>query len=115
MIVSRTFFDGMCTSDNMNYIDYTTFPIENSFPLDTCIPLEGEAAGFYQMNSAQSCSSTGQITVNIFNDAGCTNMVGSDSVFGYECSSGDDDDADDDDDDDDDFETVGVTSNEFCT
>jgi hypothetical protein len=119
MYVSRTYPEDMCSSDNMNYVEYNQMPLEMmGIPLEECIP---SGPGVYLMYTATTCAATGQLTVNVYDDAACTNLVVSDTVFDNNCMSDDDDDdddddsADDDDDDDDDYELTGVIDNEFCT
>jgi hypothetical protein len=119
-LVSRTFPDGMCSANNMNYVEFLSFALEYVFTLDTCQP--SMQPGYWEMYSADSCASTGQMTYTFYSDEACTNLVNTAKFYGYDCTEdddGDDDDDDDDDDDydddDDDFETVGVTSLDFCT
>jgi hypothetical protein len=116
-LVSRTFPDGMCSADNMNYVEFMSFPLEMAYPLDTCQAMMDP--GYWEIFSADSCASTGQLIHTVYSDEACTNVITTMTHFGYDCA-GEEmmDDAGDDgnnDDDDDDFETVGVTSNNFCT
>jgi hypothetical protein len=91
-IISRAFLDAMCSSDNMNYIEFTVAPLTSQFNLASCDVSEMNS-GYYEMYSADSCASTGQLTYSLYDDDMCTNQI---SIMTFdECySSTDDDDYD---------------------
>ena len=115
MYVSTTYPEDMCTSENMNYVEYFQLPLEAlGIPFDVCVPSGPDSSIMY---SASTCASTGQITVGAYN-ADCTVLYVTFPIFDNNCTPDDDDDGEDDDEDDvddDDYELAGVTDNEFCT
>jgi hypothetical protein len=108
--------EDMCTSDNMNYIQFNQQSVEMmGIPFDECIPSGPSTSMMY----TSSCASTGQVMASMYSDTSCTDLVDSFPLFDNNCMTdddGDDDgDDDDDDDDDDDYNLVGVISNDYCT
>lgn len=113
MYVMRTYPEAMCTTDNINYIEYLQLPLELlGIPLNTCVPNDP----YYAIYSTSKCASDGQLLVEIYSDSSCTMLLASDTVYGEGCMPSDDDGDDDDDDDyDDDYELVGILETDICT
>jgi hypothetical protein len=116
-INGRAYPDGMCSTDNMNYVEFHQAPLERlGVPLDTCIDYDGTETS-YLIYSTSSCASTGELTITLYYDSECTNAGISNTIWGNNCMSDDDDDGDDDDDDDDDddYELTNVLFETFCS
>lgn len=113
--VTRTFPDGLCTTNNTNYVEFMQAPLDLFFPINVCGP--SETPGLYVMYSTSACSMTGQLQIGVYDDSACTNLVGGNNIWGNGCTdvAGDDAGDGDDDDDDDDYELVDVINSEFCT
>jgi hypothetical protein len=113
MYVMTTYPEDMCTSDNMNYVEFLRVPLEAlGVPFDECMQTGPSTSVIY---SASSCVTTGQLTATVYLDATCTNLYDTILIFDNNCTNDDDDYDDDDDDDDDDYELAGVIENQFCT
>lgn len=112
MYVQTTSPEDMCTSENMNYIQYHQMPLSDApIPFDTCLPNVDEGNSF--IYSADSCATSGQVSLFMYSDTTCSTFAEMYTMFDNNCMSddGDDDDADDDDD----YELVDVIENDFCT
>jgi hypothetical protein len=121
MYVMTTYPEDMCTSDNMNYVEFIRAPLEAlGVPFDECVQVGPSISAIY---FTSSCATTGQLTASVYLDATCTEFYDTILIFDNNCNNDDDDDYDDDhdydddddDDDDDDYELAGVIENQFCT
>jgi hypothetical protein len=104
----------MCTTENLNYVQFRQAPVEVAFPTE-CVPFESRP-GYYRSYSSSDCLSFGKMRVNAFDDASCSSYSSGTSFLNTDCV--DDDWVGDDYSPGDDYDSaaqlVGVTTNEFC-
>lgn len=99
--ISRTYPQGLCSTENTNYLDFVQIPLEMlGMPLDIC---ELSSPGVYQMYSTSSCGTTGQLLVGFYDDPSCLNELSVTPIWGQDCLN------------DPDLGLVDVVADSFCT